>query len=60
MKVTAPKPIAFPTLTAIVENPFFDQKYGQHVLFYSQTEDQLPKIVKTTSSYVLPRNPVLV
>ena len=27
---------------AIAGNPFFDQKYSNHVLMYSRTEDQLP------------------
>ena len=45
---------------AIAGNPFFDQKYINHVLMYSRTEDQLPLIVRETRSFVLPRNPITI
>ena len=44
----------------IVQNPFFDEKYNGHVLMYAHSEDQLPKIVKETSSFVLPCDPITV
>ena len=59
MKITATTS-ASPALTAIVENPFFDQQYSEHVLMYSLSEEQLPKIVKETKSFVLPCDPVIV
>ena len=43
-----------------VENPFFDDKYDRHVLFYSFSESLLPKIVSGTRSFVLNQVPVVV
>ena len=42
------------------ENPFFDDKYDRHVLFYSFSESLLPKIVSGTRSFVLNQVPVAV
>ena len=59
MKITANKGVSS-ALEAIVENPFFDKKYKKHALMYSLSNEQLPLIVKTTKSFVLPMDPVTV
>ena len=47
-------------LAGTIENPFFDQKYNRHAHLYSYSNEQLPLIVRTTNSFVLPKEPVTV
>ena len=47
-------------LAGTIQNPFFDQKYNQHALLYTYSNEQLPPIVKRTKSLVLPKDSVTV
>ena len=47
-------------LAGTIDNPFFHQKYNRHALLYSYSNEQLPLIVRTTKSFVLPKEPVTV
>ena len=59
MKISSTKGMST-ELTGTIQNPFFNQKYNQHALLYSYSNEQLPLIVKRTKSLVLPKDSVTV
>ena len=56
MKITALTSAA--SMTQLWRTRFFDTQYSKHVFMYAHTDEQLPKIVKETRSFVLLLNPV--